>query len=317
MHDIGWKVEPSTTLFDQKFFERRQSTLLRLVNSPVLGRDMRQALWLPNDRAPITKITPNAVHEWLGGTKFRATLYSNPQYAEAMHRSFGWIWKTAHAWDALIANSLRPQWNLGFDTYTSQPDETTGIDTYIESVNTTANYGANALFQAGEYNVGTQIFRGLIKFDFSSIPFGALSSSATLSLWLYFDGADNTRIHRFYRQLRDWVELQATWNIWKTSNNWATAGGFGATDCEQTDVASLSINSAEAAGEKQWTNWTLASLNAMFGASPSFTNNGFLLKADTEANDLWAYRSSGYATAGERPKMVIVYSVFIPQAIMI
>ena len=268
---------------------------------------MRAALWIAED-TPIVKITPSAVHGWLGGDKFRATLYSNPQYAEALHRSFGWIWKTAHKWDMLVANRSYPVWNLGFDTYSSQPDGTDGIDTFIQQDAATTNNGTNAAITIGEPNsLSNAAQRTLIKFDFTSIP-NSFPVSATFSLWQFADHSSNARTFRGYRQKRDWVEAQATWNQYKTANNWQTAGGFGADDCEQTEITSLAMTATEANGEKQWTTWDVAMLSAMFGTSPTWTNNGFLFKADTELDDRYTYRSSDYTTAGERPKMVIEYT---------
>ena len=291
-------------IFDNVFFNKHQHAILRLLNSPILGRDIRAALWIAED-APIVKITPSVVHEWLGGDKYRATLYSNPQYAEALHRSFGWIWKTAHAWDMLMANRLRPAWNLGFDTYSSQPDGTAGIDNFIQQDAATTNNGGNATLTIGEPNtLSNAAQRTLIKFDFTSIPTGSSVVSATFSLWQYLDDSSNARTFRGYRQKRDWVEAQATWNIYKTSNNWQAAGGFGADDCEQTEITSRAMTATEANGEKQWTTWDTTMLSAMFGASPTWTNNGFLFRADTELDDRYAYRSSDYATAGERPKKI-------------
>lgn len=295
------------TPLNKQFFQKHQRTLLRLVNSPILGRDMRQALWLPDSRAPIVKLTPNAAHEWLGGDKYRATLYSNKQYAEAMHRSFAWLWKTAHAWDMTIANRLHPALNLGLDTYSSQPDETSGKDTYISSVFTTSNYDADDFMGIGERNDGTETWRSLIKFDFSSIPTGAISGSKIFSLWVRTDLSSNARTVGWYRCKRAWVETQATWNVYSTGNSWQTAGAAGSNDRETTNALALTV-SATATGEQQWTTGANPALiDAMFGTLPSFANNGFVLIADTESNDAFLWNTSRYGTPGQRPKAVINY----------
>lgn len=43
--------------------------------------------------------------------------------------------------------------------------------------------------------------------------------------------------------------------------------------------------------------------------SGGFTNNGFLLKMDTETNNRHAFVSSSYTTSTGRPKLVIVYTM--------
>jgi hypothetical protein len=191
-------------------------------------------------------------------------------------------------------------------TYSSQPDST-GNDTYIYTSIATSTAGANdATLYCGERAPGTETQRILINLDFSSIPPGATPSSGAFSLWQSAEAASNTRLFEMFRQKRAWVEAQASWNNYATATAWATAGGFGANDCEQTAHASLSLSSTEANGEKQWTNFGLDALKDMWDGD--WTNNGWLIKAQTETDDEHRFRSSDYATAGERPKMVIEYT---------
>jgi hypothetical protein len=192
-------------------------------------------------------------------------------------------------------------------TYTSQPDETNGVDTFIDSAFPTTNFVTAADVRAGEDNTsGAEVCRILIKFDLSSIPADAIVSSAVLSLWQSSERSGNTRTFRVFRQKRDWVESQATWNIYKTSNNWQTAGGFGADDCEQTDIGSLSMTGTEGAGEKQF-NLTASAIQEMI--SGAFVNNGFLIKTDTESDDMQLFRSATDGTSSLRPKLTVTYEV--------
>jgi hypothetical protein len=196
-------------------------------------------------------------------------------------------------------------------TVTIQPDGTDGIDSFIASNTATTNYGTNATLYIGESNSAASVARALIKFDLSSIPDHAHILSATLSLWNYADAANNARTLRAFRQLRAWTEAGVTWNRYDGSNDWQTAGGFGASDCEQTDCGSLALSATEAAGEKIITLDTAKIQEMVAGA---FVNNGFLLKVDTEGDDQYAYRSSDYATAADRPKLTVVYSALLAQA---
>jgi hypothetical protein len=194
-------------------------------------------------------------------------------------------------------------------TYTSQPDETDGIDTQVNSFAPTTNYGTGTDFRVGnETNVDNPTFRGLLKFDFSKgtnpPTRGATVSSATLYLTQTGEDSVNNRTLRVYRLKRAWVEAQATWNVYSTGNNWSTAGGFHADDCEQTDIGSKALSSTEANGEKTITLTAAAVQEMIWG---DFANNGFLLKMDTEADDRYTFGAAGHATATSRPKLVVEY----------
>jgi hypothetical protein len=167
------------------------------------------------------------------------------------------------------------------------------------------NSGTSPQAHIGNGGAGTGIQRQLIKFDLSSIPSNAIVTSAVLSLWLYYDQANQVSTVTCYRQLKAWVESQATWNIWKTGSNWTTAGGFDAADCEQAGIGSRNMTASESAGEKQW---VLNPSKVQEWISGTLTNNGLLMKSEAETDrDYYAYRSSDYTTAEQRPKLVIEY----------
>ena len=65
----------------------------------------------------------------------------------------------------------------------------------------------------------------LQRFDLSSLPTGSVHR-ATLSIYEWQRGHQHNLVFSRIRSARDWVENQATWNIWKTSNNWTTAGAL-------------------------------------------------------------------------------------------
>lgn len=283
--------------FNRNWFVRHQLTMLVLLNLPIIGQLLRRAMWIPELWLPITHITPDAVHVWIGAGKRRAILYSSSQYAEGLHRSFGWLWALVHAWDMRVANRWLPALNMGLDTYTSQPNSTDGQDVFVRSTNSQARNNLEIGQTAGI------IHRTFNKFDLTSIPETATLSAATYSLWKI---NTTTGAISLYRQKRAWVRDQVLWNTYSTGNSWQTAGGFGVNDCEQSAIASRSIG---ASGEQQWTNFDLTLLREMCGASPVWANNGWLHKSAAESNDHMTFRSSSYATAGERPKMVIEYAL--------
>lgn len=193
-------------------------------------------------------------------------------------------------------------------TYTSQPDEASGIDTFIQSNAATTNRGTATGLEIGENSGITKaVSRALIKFDLSPIPSTAIISSATLTITPESDRSNNARTLSVYRQKRAWVETEATWNIYSTGNNWQTAGGFGANDCEQTSIGHVSISASQTVNVGVDISLTASAIQEIVNGT--WTNNGFLLKVDTEANDQFVYYSSGAATASYRPKLVIEYTV--------
>lgn len=197
-------------------------------------------------------------------------------------------------------------------TLTLQPDGTAGIDARIIAGLATSNYGTSAIVSIG--NILGLVCRQLIKFDLSSLPSAAVISSTTLSLYATDDFSSNTRTYRVFRLKRAWVEgtrdnvvdspaTGATWNRYDTTNNWSTAGGFHADDCEQTDIGSRSFSDTETLNQFKdfaLTPTTKADLDL---------GNGWLIKADTELVDGYSFASSDNATAANRPKLVIVYTV--------
>ncbi len=190
-------------------------------------------------------------------------------------------------------------------TLVLQPDETSGVDTYLDNGETTTNYGTEVRISAGEDNTVARIYRTLIKFDLSSIPSNATITSATLSLTIELDRSSNARDFKLYRVLRDWVEAQATWNIWKTSNNWSTAGcGSDGNDADLTTAWATTNFSATETGVKSFSINTTEFTKFING---TYSNYGWLIKADTESDDAYTFHSSSAGTAGNRPYLTVVY----------
>jgi hypothetical protein len=192
-------------------------------------------------------------------------------------------------------------------TFIAQPNATSGVDAWIASNAATSNYGTHSAFHVGEDSGSISIRRGLVKFDLSGIPSNAVLTSAILSLWKADGASSNTRTYRVYRTKRVWTEAGVTYNKYDGSNDWQTAGGFGANDCEQTDIGSLSLTASAAAGEKQFT-LTVASIQTMITGG-AWTNNGFLVKVDTESADLTIFYSSDHSVETQRPKLTIEYDL--------
>jgi len=89
--------------------------------------------------------------------------------------------------------------------------------------------------------------------------------------------------------------------------NWQTPGASGANDRENADIGSIQILANEPLNtEKQI---ALAPAKIQELVSGAFTNNGFIVVADTELNDRFNYRTSDHGTASQRPKLVVQYTL--------
>lgn len=193
-------------------------------------------------------------------------------------------------------------------TYTSQPNEASGYDTYLDSANPNSNSGSLTTLLIGETSGVVQKGRTLIKFDLSSIPSTATINSAVLSLWVKTDYSTNARNFKVYRVLLNWVELEATWNNWKTGTAWTTAGcGSAGNDFNPTVWATTAFAASESAGtEKQFDLDTTEFVKLIDG---TYQNYGWKIQADTELNDAYQFYSSGEETFTERrPKLVVEYT---------
>ena len=182
-------------------------------------------------------------------------------------------------------------------------------DTYGKISAPTSNFGGATNWWVGERNdQANSTQRGLLKFDLSGIPSGSTVNSATLTLRLIFDASSNTRTYRVFRVLRAWVEAEATWNIYSTGNNWGTAMCANtSTDREATNIGSVSFTSTESIPSTKDFTLTASDIEEMLDGG-IFTNNGFLIKADTESDDSYRFDSSDNGTEAQNPKLVIDYT---------
>jgi hypothetical protein len=180
-------------------------------------------------------------------------------------------------------------------------DATTYKDTDISLSSPTTNYGSDTTFYTGNYDSGTSTDRTLIQFAVSSIPGDPVLDTVTFSIYVTADYCGYARTVRVYRLKRDWVESQATWNIYSTGNSWQTAGAAGADDRESTDIGSRAFSESESSGYKDFT-LTPTSKSALD------LGYGWIVKTDTESLDMYEYASSDNATTSRRPKLVVVYT---------
>jgi len=140
---------------------------------------------------------------------------------------------------------------------------------YLREDTATSNYNGNSAIWAFDY-AGYRCY-GLLKCDMTSLPAGATVSAATLGLYWYgnYDGSPVGRTFNVCKVRRsDWSESQSTWNLFKTSNNWGTAGALNTSTDIDTSTAVGSVVPASFG----WMTWSTLSL-----VNDAITNTGKIL----------------------------------------
>lgn len=88
------------------------------------------------------------------------------------------------------------------------------------------NYGSLQSLQTGDLLNGNR--RSILEFSLAGLPSGVPLIAATLGLnyylWTSHDPVGKT-IWAYKLTRTDWVELESTWNIYKTGSNWTAGGG--------------------------------------------------------------------------------------------
>lgn len=179
------------------------------------------------------------------------------------------------------------------------------IDNWLQSALPTTNYGGDITLSVQEYSGGSphNYGRTIIKFDFSSLPVDAIISAASLGLYSAYQEGSAGRTYWAYELTQtEWVELESTWNIYKTGSAWAAAGG----DFTTTDGASVTVPAVPA-----WLSWNVLNLVKHFQASHGKIAH-FLIKDGTEgvSGTFTSLKSREYiVNTSLCPKLVITYTV--------
>ncbi|MBU0777838.1 DNRLRE domain-containing protein [Patescibacteria group bacterium] len=180
-------------------------------------------------------------------------------------------------------------------------------DTFLGEDSPTIIFGARTYISIQKDAAGEAI--AIIQFDITwgtDIPAGATLDSATLSLYVESQGANwSGRTHTAYRLRRfDWVEGEATWNIYKTGSNWGTAGAYNTSSDYYTGDSNG--QATEAVGN--WVDWSI--LAQVQAAQTGDTNIGIKIQDDggDGTGHRSSYTSNSGGTAGNRPKLVIEYT---------
>ncbi len=176
-----------------------------------------------------------------------------------------------------------------------QPNETEGIDTYIDFHTPTNNYGINPFIRVEN---STSVFRSLLQFNVSQIDENNLSA---VELCLYHsDGhpSGNATIN-VHRLNQSWTETGANWNTSDGTKNWTITGGY-----YNSTIENSSLINAVSYG---WYSWDITDLTRCW-KNGTIENHGIILIGDAGSNWHLFYSSDYLDDAGKRPKLAIAYN---------
>ncbi len=163
------------------------------------------------------------------------------------------------------------------------------------------NDGGNASCYIDGDDGGGDDLSTLFRWDVSAIPAGSNIEQASITLNV-FNVSPNT--YELFRVLRDWVENEATWNIYSSGNNWQTPGALGALD-RGSDILGA-FTPANSGFQTIQLNADGIALVQSWVDDPS-TNGGIIL-ADSGATDGADFDCSETGSAANRPKLSLTYS---------
>lgn len=175
-------------------------------------------------------------------------------------------------------------------------------DTKLDSAAPTTNYGTGTALDIGWLKLYTDVCRGLFTFTIPSDIPSAQVKTAKLTLQALIAPAVGAASHVCRLTRSDWAETQATWNIYKTSNNWTAAGG------DFTTTAQVAWNMPTATGSFDITGLAALVQDAIDSRSRVLH---LLLKADTESggtDSTLNVASKDNATPAYRPVLVITFA---------
>jgi hypothetical protein len=180
-----------------------------------------------------------------------------------------------------------------------------GADTWINGYAATTNYGSGTYIQPYYNSVTSYRGRALVNMSLSEVPTGALINSADFSIYYYeYDTyspeGDTYYVYKVRRS--DWVDSEATHNIYKTGSDWGTAGCTNTTSDIDTSVSS-------SATWRTGYGWQTFDVQDIVEDAISNSVN-FNVRISTETAGIPHAYSKEYATdTTKRPKLVINYTV--------
>ena len=177
------------------------------------------------------------------------------------------------------------------------------------------NHGISTSLALSDKNYGgAKNTRSILEFDLSELhDIGATITSAKFRLFYYGGGLSEAfgKTAWTYKLTRlDWIEIQATWNIYKTGSNWTTAGGdYVTTNPVGGSTIFPDIIPLPTEGGK-WMEWNVLDIVQDAYGGGNFVE--FLIRFETEnlsSNfSIVFFYSKEYSNHIKRPKLIIEYT---------
>ncbi len=184
----------------------------------------------------------------------------------------------------------------GFAIFESQPDSTTGKDTYIRQNSNTTNFNTAGTLLIGKDSSGRDL-RTIIEFNVSNLSLSTILS-AKLQVNMFFASANDNITINVYRLTSAWNSSQATWSNASSTQLWNSNGG---------DYTGL-ISSVVFSNISQLYNFTITDVVRGW-INGSYTNYGIILiSSDAATGNRREIDSSESSTASARPKLIVDYT---------
>lgn len=176
-------------------------------------------------------------------------------------------------------------------------------DAWLFQWTPTTNYGSSVDIEVYPWSSPSVTKRGIIRFEHTSIPGGAVVNSARI--YLHESGTRGyNRTLALHRVTRSWTEGGVSWSRTDGTNVWTSPGG----DYAATPSATAYV--VWGGGPLDWDFWDITGDVQAF-VNGTLTNNGWLIKdtVEDDSQDYWFFDSKEAANASYRPYLLIDYSV--------
>jgi hypothetical protein len=183
-------------------------------------------------------------------------------------------------------------------TYSVQPDNSTGMDVYLDSTAPDTNRDS----ASGLYVDSNGTYRCLIKFPITGLEGGTCTSSTMTLMSGNTSSSQVQSVYSLASGVSTWSETQATWNSYKTGSAWPGSSGANTagTDYETGAIGSVAHSGL---GSTDIFPLTASRVTGMMNG----TNYGMLIVAG--GTTLIKWQECEYGIAGSRPKLDITYDL--------
>lgn len=167
-------------------------------------------------------------------------------------------------------------------------------DTWLYSTSPTSNRGTTTTLQVD----GVPGKAAILRWDTSTVPSGSTVREAFIELRITNKSTQTG--YYAYAMLRDWLELQATWNVYATGSSWQTAGAQGFFDRISNPFGKLT---ARALGSHVF---SLDPATVQLWIDDPTQNHGIVIANPSNSDGVDFYSREAPVVA-DRPKLTIVY----------